>query len=75
MNITSNCDLCYVDNVEYKGKTKPYFVKNTGKTHRLCPTHFDLTQETLGDPTVAKVGRNDPCPCGIRKKYKKCCGS
>ncbi|MBU1003518.1 MAG: preprotein translocase subunit SecA [Proteobacteria bacterium] len=22
-----------------------------------------------------KVGRNDPCPCGSGKKYKKCCGS
>ena len=21
-----------------------------------------------------KVGRNDPCPCGSGKKYKKCCG-
>ncbi|MEA3322812.1 MAG: SEC-C metal-binding domain-containing protein [Patescibacteria group bacterium] len=20
------------------------------------------------------VGRNDPCPCGSGKKYKKCCG-
>jgi uncharacterized protein len=31
------------------------------------------------DPRVAsasmkKVGRNDPCPCGSGKKYKKCCG-
>jgi uncharacterized protein len=24
---------------------------------------------------VSKVGRNDPCPCGSEKKYKKCCGS
>jgi preprotein translocase subunit SecA len=24
--------------------------------------------------TSAKVGRNDPCPCGSGKKYKKCCG-
>lgn len=24
--------------------------------------------------TVEKVGRNDPCPCGSGKKYKKCCG-
>jgi preprotein translocase subunit SecA len=24
---------------------------------------------------VAKVGRNDPCPCGSGKKYKKCHGS
>ncbi|MEQ1530976.1 MAG: YchJ family metal-binding protein [Methylococcales bacterium] len=24
---------------------------------------------------VAKVGRNDPCPCGSGKKAKKCCGT
>ena len=23
---------------------------------------------------VIKVGRNDPCPCGSGKKFKKCCG-
>ncbi len=23
--------------------------------------------------TESKVGRNDPCPCGSGKKYKKCC--
>jgi preprotein translocase subunit SecA len=23
---------------------------------------------------ISKVGRNDPCPCGSGKKYKKCCG-
>ena len=23
---------------------------------------------------VAKIGRNDPCPCGSGKKYKQCCG-
>lgn len=22
---------------------------------------------------IGKVGRNDPCPCGSKKKYKKCC--
>lgn len=29
------------------------------------------------DPYVRKepkIGRNDPCPCGSGKKYKKCCG-
>jgi preprotein translocase subunit SecA len=25
-------------------------------------------------PHQPKVGRNDPCPCGSKKKYKKCCG-
>ena len=25
-------------------------------------------------PKKKKIGRNDPCPCGSGKKYKKCCG-
>jgi uncharacterized protein len=25
-------------------------------------------------PRRSKVGRNDPCPCGSSKKYKRCCG-
>lgn len=24
-------------------------------------------------PKKVKIGRNDPCPCGTEKKYKKCC--
>jgi uncharacterized protein YecA (UPF0149 family) len=24
---------------------------------------------------ATQVGRNDPCPCGSGKKYKKCCGA
>jgi HEAT repeat protein len=33
--------------------------------------------EAVEAPPVAavKVGRNDPCPCGSGKKYKKCCGA
>jgi preprotein translocase subunit SecA len=27
------------------------------------------------ESTHPKVGRNDPCPCGSGKKYKKCCGA
>ena len=25
--------------------------------------------------SAPKVGRNDPCPCGSGKKFKKCCGA
>ncbi len=32
------------------------------------------TTETPYRRTQPKVGRNDPCPCGSGKKYKKCCG-
>ena len=33
-------------------------------------------EEKKSDTIVkgAKIGRNDPCPCGSGKKYKKCCG-
>jgi uncharacterized protein YecA (UPF0149 family) len=27
------------------------------------------------EPPAAQVGRNDPCPCGSGKKYKKCHGA
>ena len=28
-----------------------------------------------GQRVVAKTGRNDPCPCGSSRKFKKCCGA
>jgi preprotein translocase subunit SecA len=31
-------------------------------------------QAPVSPRRVKKVGRNDPCPCGSGKKYKKCCG-
>ena len=30
--------------------------------------------KTVRKTVKQKVGRNDPCPCGSGKKYKKCCG-
>ena len=36
---------------------------------------LDLLQNPILPAKAApKVGRNDPCPCGSGKKYKKCCG-
>jgi preprotein translocase subunit SecA len=34
----------------------------------------DVVSRTEPVRTAVKVGRNDPCPCGSGKKYKKCCG-
>jgi uncharacterized protein len=31
--------------------------------------------ERTNQRNESKTGRNDPCPCGSGKKYKKCCGS
>ena len=35
----------------------------------------DAPQKTTVKRETQKVGRNDPCPCGSGKKYKKCCGA
>ena len=46
----------------------------------LWPTsEFDSESDSMGhhEPAYAaggKVGRNEPCPCGSGRKYKKCCG-
>ena len=34
-------------------------------------TRLNLLSKTL--TVMEKTGRNDPCPCGSGKKYKKCC--
>ena len=31
--------------------------------------------DNKGKPLTKTIGRNDPCPCGSGKKYKKCCGA
>lgn len=33
-----------------------------------------LDEAQVSVPKAVKIGRNDPCPCGSGKKYKKCCG-
>ncbi len=46
------------------------------KNDNLILSHSD--DSSVREPikrTEAKVGRNDPCPCGSGKKYKKCCGA
>ena len=43
------------------------------------PLNLSHGEEGRGPVTIRrkekKVGRNDPCPCGSGKKYKKCCGA
>jgi preprotein translocase subunit SecA len=47
-------------------KQKQDYVMSRGED---APTNRTVKHE--GD----KIGRNDPCPCGSGKKYKKCCGA
>ena len=38
------------------------------------PRYYEAPQRPEPVITKKKVGRNEPCPCGSGKKYKKCCG-
>ena len=40
--------------------------------YRESTDYYDLDYQQ--PRTTIKIGRNEPCPCGSGKKYKKCCG-
>ena len=45
-------------------------VRTKERRHEILQD-FRQSKVFVAEPTV---GRNDPCPCGSGKKYKKCCG-
>lgn len=44
------------------------------KTYNMSYSHSDSGEKPQPVRKEKKIGRNDPCPCGSGKKYKKCCG-
>ena len=61
---------------ENNGHT-PYEIYEKFEKPNLRPLpdkRFDYNQTNVIDmKTRGKIGRNDPCPCGSGKKFKKCC--
>jgi preprotein translocase subunit SecA len=52
-------------------------IQQQPKPQRVVMSHGGETQASAPEPAkrdVDKVGRNDPCPCGSGKKYKRCHG-
>jgi preprotein translocase subunit SecA len=59
-------------------------IMNTHIDHENAPQREKVAEPAIAShgeearkPVVKsdKVGRNDACPCGSGKKYKKCCGA
>jgi preprotein translocase subunit SecA len=48
--------------------------KKTTKTKKTVTRKAGAGRTSKKPKAEEKVGRNDPCPCGSGKKYKKCCG-
>ena len=57
--------------IERKAVARPMFAGRAGLSFGGAS---DKTVEKKPIVKKEKVGRNDPCPCGSGKKYKKCCG-
>ena len=50
--------------------------EETAMLFRAIRAYNQLDNENKPEiDTSKKIGRNDPCPCGSGKKYKKCCGA
>ena len=58
----------YVLNVNIETKTtRENKIRITSESNKAAPVNKTVRKQK-------KVGRNEPCPCGSGKKYKKCCG-
>ncbi len=63
----------YIARFKHRGKgqrlhERSRFVREDGCWFYIDGQYYDVPKEK-------KTGRNEPCPCGSGKKYKRCCGS
>lgn len=65
--------LRYLENKIFSSTTVLYKSKAFSKT--LGIIEEDIEKPSLEGIDLSKIGRNDPCPCGSGKKFKKCCGA
>ena len=60
--------------VQVRTKEEPKREQVAKPTSTSAGTDGSAKPRTVRKTVAQKVGRNDPCPCGSGKKYKKCCG-
>lgn len=63
----------YLGNKIFSSTTVLYKSKAFSKT--LGIIEEDIEKPSFEGIDLSKIGRNDPCPCGSGKKFKKCCGA
>jgi uncharacterized protein len=69
-------ELLLIRTVEQRGKLSELVPASLTATYRFWLPYREARRER---PAVRRaqprVGRNDPCPCGSGKKFKRCCGA
>jgi uncharacterized protein YchJ len=74
-----------VENVDYSYQDEPIQGFAGADAGEVMEADYEEAEERSGPPVMVveqrvltdedKVGRNDPCPCGSGKKYKRCHGA
>lgn len=64
-----------VENLEKTIQTIGRNLHLSGGENNAEPARSDIELPKPQKRALPKVGRNDPCPCGSGKKFKKCCGA
>lgn len=69
----------FLDTLGQKGinllEERYFRIKNWGRECLQTRFNENTTSNAPIKLSRPKIGRNDPCPCGSGKKYKKCCGT
>lgn len=75
MNAISDPKQLEALNEQWMATPRPAFEgKTPAEVARENPTLYSFKKVETYRRTEPRIGRNDPCPCGSGKKYKKCCG-
>ena len=65
----------YLKNKIYSPTSVLYSSKAFSDLMGFIPTESEVKAKEIQAKHGSTIGRNDPCPCGSGKKYKKCCGA
>ena len=65
----------YLKNKIYSPTSVLYSSKTFSDLMGFIPDEKELKAKEIQQSVGKTIGRNDPCPCGSGKKYKKCCGA
>jgi preprotein translocase subunit SecA len=63
------------EQLQQRRRSRPTSMMFTGPNQGAAAAGEEAGASKTVTRSHPKVGRNDPCPCGSGKKYKKCCGA
>lgn len=67
--------LHYLQNKIFSPTSVLYSSKSFGDLMGFIPSEEETKAKEIQAEKGSTIGRNEPCPCGSSKKYKKCCGA